>query len=172
MDDVELPETRDSFEKIIALAIAFLAVVHAFVDNTGNNGQADAIVSTNLASNQWAYYQAKSLKEILADSNASLLAVMAPADSAAAKTKIEELKKDAIRYEGEKRQIMEKAKELEVQAKHGQSIDDQCDVAALFLQIAIVICSIAILVRWRAIFYAGVAVGLVGIYQSVIAFMM
>ncbi len=172
MDEIELPEAKDSFEKIIALVIAILAVVHAFVDNTGNNGQADAIVSTNLASNQWAYYQAKSLKENLADSNAALLSVMAPADSAAAKAKVEELKQDAMRYEGEKKHIMEKARELEAQAKHGQSIDDQCDIAALFLQIAIVVCSIAILVRWRAIFYTGVAVGLLGIYQSVIAFMM
>lgn len=157
---------------MIALSIAILAVVLAFVDNTGNNGQADAIVKTNLASNQWAYYQAKSLKENLAESNADLLAVLAPADSAAAKARLEESKKEATRYEAEKKEIKAKAEALQKEAELGQMIDDQCDVAALFLQIAVVICSIAILVRWRAIFFMGATVGLIGVYQSVIAFMM
>ena len=172
MAEVELPEAKDPFERVIALSIAILAVVLAFVDNTGNNGQADAIVSTNLASDQWAFYQAKSIKGSLAESNAALLSLLTPTDAAAAKEKVEEMKKEAARYEGEKKEIMTKAKALEDQARHGQAIDDQCDVAALLLQIAVVVCSIAILVRWRAIFFAGAIVGLVGVYQSVIAFMM
>ena len=172
MPEVELPEAKDPFERVIALSIAILAVVLAFVDNTGNNGQADAIVKTNLASNQWAYYQAKSLKENLAESNAALLAVLAPADAAAAKAKLEELGKESVRYDLEKKEIKAKAEGLQKEAERGQAIDDQCDVAALFLQIAVVVCSIAILVRWRAIFFAGVAMGLVGVYESVIAFML
>lgn len=172
MSEVELPEAKDPFERVIALCIAVLAVVLAFVDNTGNNGQADAIVKTNLASNQWAYYQAKSLKENLAESNAALLAVLSPGNSATAKSQGDEMHKESLRYELEKKEIKAKAEALEKEAQHGQAIDDQCDVAALFLQIAVVICSIAILVRWRAIFFAGAVLGLVGVYQSVIAFMM
>lgn len=172
MPEVELPEANDPFERVIALCIAILAVVLAFVDNTGNNGQADAIVKTNQASNQWAYYQAKSLKENIAESNALLLSVLSATDQAAAKAKQEEATKDSARYDAEKKEIKAKAEALEKEAEHGQAIDDQCDIAALFLQIAVVVCSIAILVRWRAIFFVGASIGLVGIYQSVIAFMM
>lgn len=167
----EIPEAKDPFEKLIALSVAILAVVLAFVDNTGNNGQADAIVKTNLASNQWSYYQAKSLKENLAGTTAELMETLAP-DSPATKAKIEKLRKDQIRYEGEKKKIKEEAEALTKEAEHGQAIDDQCDVAALFLQIAVVICSIAILVRWKAIFFVGLSVGLVGIWQGIAAFRM
>jgi FtsZ-binding cell division protein ZapB len=171
MADVELPEeASDPFERLIALSVAILAVVLAFVDNTGNNGQADAIVKTNLASNQWAYYQAKSLKENFASNNAELLTALATND--AAKAKIEELKKDAARYDSEKKEIKDKAEALTKEAEHGQAIDDQCDVAALLLQISVVICSIAILVRWKAIYFVGLAVGAVGIYEGVVAFLM
>lgn len=170
MADVEVPEAKDPFERLIALSVAILAVVLAFVDNTGNNGQADAIVKTNLASNQWAYYQAKSLKENLAANNAELLAALAPNDSA--KAKVEELKKDAARYEAEKKEIKDKAEALTKEAEHGQAIDDQCDIAALLLQIAVVICSIAILVRWKAIYFVGLAVGVAGIYEGIVAFLM
>ena len=52
------------------------------------------------------------------------------------------------------------------------SIDDRADEASLLLQIAIVICSIAILVKWRAIFYVGVVVGIAGTAVAVSAFMM
>lgn len=172
MPEPELPEARDPFERVIALCVAVLAVALAFVDNTGNNGQAEAIVKTSLAANQWAHYQAKSLKENLAESDAALLAVLAPSGSAQAQSKRDEVKKESARYEVEKKEIKAKAESLQKEAERGQKIDDQCDVAALFLQIAVVICSIAILVRWRAIFFVGASVGLVGVYQSVIAFMM
>ena len=59
-----------------------------------------------------------------------------------------------------------------VEAAKGQAIDDRCDIAALLLQIGVVVCSIAILVRWNAIFYAGLTVGIAGIAVSVTAFMM
>jgi ABC-type xylose transport system substrate-binding protein len=170
MSEVEVPEAKDPFERLIALSVAILAVVLAFVDNTGNNGQADAIVKTNLASNQWAYYQAKSLKENLSANNAELLAALAPND--AAKAKVEELNKQAARYEAEKKEIKDKAEALTKEAEHGQSIDDQCDIAALLLQIAVVICSIAILVRWKAIYFVGLAVGVAGVYEGIVAFLM
>ena len=168
----ELPEARDPFEKAIALTIAILAVVLAFVDNTGNNGQADAIVKTTLASNEWSYYQAKSIKGNLASSNASLLSMLTTADPVASKAKIEELTKDAARYEGEKEEIKNKAKQYEAEAAVGQAIDDRCDIAALLLQIGVVVCSIAILVHWRLIFFAGLLVGIAGIAVGVTAFTM
>ncbi len=171
-DTPEIPEAKDPFEKIIALTIAVLAVVLAFVDNTGNNGQADAIVKTNQASNQWAYYQAKSVKQNLAETQASLLAVLSPSDAAAAKAKLAQVTADAQRYEAEKKEIKTKAEQLEKEAQHGQDIDDRCDIATLLLQVAVVICSIALLSRWKAIFYAGVGIGVAGAIVSVTAFMM
>ena len=114
MADVELPEAKDPYEKLIALSVAILAVVLAFVDNTGNNGQADAIVKTNLASNQWAYYQAKSLKENFAANNAELLSALTTND--AAKAKIEELKQEAARYDAEKKEIKAAAEALTKEA--------------------------------------------------------
>lgn len=171
-DTPEIPEAKDPFERVIALTIAILAVVLAFVDNTGNNGQADAIVKTNLASNQWSYYQSKSLKENLAESSSTLLGLLTPVDAAAAKTKLDELKSQAGRYDAEKKEIKSKAEALEAEAQRGQDIDDRCDIAALLLQIAVVVCSIALLVSWRPIYYLGVAVGVGGVVVSVTAFLM
>lgn len=157
---------------MVALTIAILAVVLAFVDNTGNNGQADAIVKTTLASNEWARYQAKSIKENLAENNVVLLSLLSPADAAAAKAKLEELKSEVTRYEGEKKEIRLTAESLVKEAQQGQAIDDRCDIATLLLQIAVVVCSIALLVHWKPIFYVGLVTGIAGVAVSVTAFMM
>ena len=171
-DTPEIPEAKDPFERLIALTIAILAVILSFVDNTGDNAKTDAIVKTTEAANRWAYYQSKSLKENLAETSATLLAALAPADPTTAKTKREEMTAEIARYKGEKQAIMEEAKALEKQSAYSMSINDRADQASLLLQIAVVICSIAILVRWKAIFYLGLTCGIAGIAVSILAFRM
>lgn len=170
-DAVELPEAKDPYERSVALTIAILAVILAFVDNTGDNAKTDAIVKTTAAANKWAYYQSKSTKQNLAESTAVILGQLTPVDAAATKAKQEQVQKDAARYEAEKKEIQEEAKALEKEVEHSMAIDDRADQAALLLQIAVVVSSIAILVRWKPIFFAGLAVGIVGIAAAVRAFL-
>lgn len=170
-DAPELPEAKDSYERFIALTIAILAVVLAFVDNTGDNAKTDAIVKTTEAANKWAYFQSKSLKENLAESNALLLGLLTPVDPAAAKAKQEEMLKEVGRYDSEKKALIDEARALEAQAAKSMAVDDRSDEAALLLQVAVVICSIAILVRWKAIFVAGTIVGGLGVIAAARAFL-
>src|SRR4051812_50221216 len=72
-DAPEIPEATTDFEKKIALTIAILAVVLSLVNNLGDNSKTDAIIKTNQASDRWAYYQAKGIKENMAGMHASLL---------------------------------------------------------------------------------------------------
>jgi hypothetical protein len=170
-DTPDLPEAKDSYERVIALTIAILAVVLAFVDNRGDNAKTDAIVNTTKAANKWAYYQAKSVKENLADNSATLLSLLTPLDAAAAKAKSDQLTADVTRYEGEKKQLTTDAQDLEKAAAQGMAINDRSDEAALLLQVAVVVCSIAILVRWKAIYFTGLAIGLLGVAAAVRAFL-
>ncbi len=170
---VELPEARDGFEKAVALTIAVLAVILSFIDNKGDNAKTDAIVKTNEAANQWAFFQSKSLKENFAANNSLLLEMLAPAPGLAPdamKTKLEALKHEAERYDGEKKEIKAKAEALKAEADAAMEIDDRCDLASLLLQIGVVVASISILVRWKAIFFAGAACGLAGAVVGITAF--
>jgi len=162
-DAPELPEAKDTYERVIALTIAILAVILAFVDNAGDNAKTNAIVKTTEAANKWAYYQAKSLKENGAEGNAALLAVLTPTDAAAAKAAHDLFDGEAKRYNGEKKELMTEAQDLEKQVARSMAIDDRADEAALLLQVAVVVCSIAILVRWKLIYFAGLVVGVGGI---------
>ncbi len=172
MAELEIPEAKDPFEKKIALTIAILAVVLSFVENHGNVEKTEAIIKTTEVSNEWAHYQAKALKGNLAESTSTLLGLLTPLDAAAAKEKKAEMAKEATRYDEEKKEIMGEAKKLKEEADRSLTIEGRCNSAELLLQIGVVLCSIAILVSWRPIFYVGGLLGLIGAAVGISSFMM
>ena len=174
-DAPEIPEAKDPFEKRVAVTIAIIAIVLSFVQNEGDNSQADAIIRTNEATNQWAYYQAKSIKGQISEMHASLLPRLPPAPGETPETlraEGERLTQEATRYDAEKGGIQAKAQELQAEAAHLAKVNDRCDQSALFLQVAIVVSSVAILAGSRPFWWIGIALGIVGTAVGTTAFLM
>ena len=167
----EIPEATDPFEKRVAISIAILAIVLSFVGNLCDNAKTDAIIKTNEASNKWGHFQAKSIKGQLAGMQGELLAALGGATPDEARAKeVARLHSETARYETEKAGIGKEAEDLQKQATHDSAINDRCDLASLMLQIAVVICSVAILSRWHAFWFAGLALGLAGSIAGATAF--
>ncbi len=170
-DAPEIPEASDPFAKRVAISIAMLAVALSVISNRGDNAKTDAIIKTNEASNQWAYYQAKSIKGQLAQIHADLLAQLAPAGADLTKDS-GRLRAEALRYGEEKEEIKKKAEEAQKEAGKQSQVNDRCDLASLLLQIGVVVCSVAILSRWQMFWFAGLALGAAGVAFGVTAFLM
>ena len=169
----EIPEAEDRFGKQVAISIAILAVALAFIDSCGDNAKTDAILKTNAASNKWGHYQAKSLKENLYETEGRLLALLSPGgDQAARRQASEKAASEAKRYASEKAAIKVEAEKLVSEAEHNSRVNDRCDHAALGLQVGIVICSVAILSKWRPLWIAGLILGAIGIAIGATAFLM
>ena len=172
-DSPEIPEAKDPFEKRVALTIAILAICLSLIGNRGDNAKTDAIIKTNKASNSWGYFQAKSIKGEMAAMHGDLLSRLAGGDAAeAAKNETARLHDEGVRYDKEKSESKDKAEELEKDATHLLAVNDRCDLAALLLQIAVIICSVAILARAHKFWWAGMLLGAAGIVASVTAFLM
>ena len=109
----EIPEANDPFEKRAAVTIAILAVALAVVGNKGDNAKTDAIIKTNEAANEFAWYQAKSIKGSIANSERELLTLLSPSQTGGADiAKITEgLKAKSEKYEKDMEGIKEKAEE-------------------------------------------------------------
>src|SRR3954452_10852100 len=102
-DAPEIPEASSAFEKKIALTIAILAVVLSLVNNLGDNSKTDAIIKTNEATDKWMYYQAKGIKQQLAEMKSNLLTDLGGASiSEPAKARAEKMQGEAGRYDSEK----------------------------------------------------------------------
>lgn len=172
-DAPEIPEATTPFDKRVALSIAMIAVVLSFVENHGDNAKTDAIIKTNEASDQWAYFQAKGIKGQMAGMHGDLLASLSgPTPSAETTAEAARLRADAARYESEKAEIKTHAEALAQEAAHQGNVNDRCDLAALLLQIGVVVSSVAILSGWRPFWYAGLALGAAGTIAGVTAFLM
>lgn len=157
----EIPEAKDPFEKMVAISIAVIAVLLSYISMRGDNAKTDAVIETSKAANTWARYQAKSLKQNIKQLEIDMIDLNAAAAPGAAE-KSKKLADEVARYEKEMEKLFSEGKEHEGEAEKGSKMNDRCDLSGLFLQIGIVIASVAILSGQRLLWYASLGLAVVG----------
>jgi hypothetical protein len=177
MAEVELPNLEEleeirakTFTKRVALTTAFFAVLLAITSLGGNNAMKDMLLSQQQASDQWAFYQSKVLREHFYKTNglrieADLLergAGMKPAAKTLYEAMLKDMRAEEKRYGQEKMKIEEEAKHLEAERDKNLIKDPYFDYAEVLLQISIVMASISILAVSRQIFYFAIVSASIG----------
>ena len=153
----------------MALATVVLAVCATLSTFKGGSYSTASVINQTLASDQWAFYQAKSTKQHLYDvqiDQMTLQAMSAPATTearAAYDKKIKQYQDNSTRYEAEKKQIEAKARELESLRDDAKLHGRPFGIAVIFLQVAILLNSIAGLLKVKRIWWLSIPVGLTGI---------
>ncbi len=167
MADIDVPDyeelaerARDRFGRRVALVTALYAVLLAITSLGGNNAGKEMMLSQQQASNTWAYYQSKVMREhtyrIEALKTKALLAERGESMTSRARQEYDGLlalaEKESARFALEKKEIEAQAKQLEAARDVAMRKDPYFDFAEAFLQIAIVLSSIAILSNSLAVF--------------------
>ena len=83
-----------------------------------------------------------------------------------------DIEKKTTKYEGEKAEIMKVARGFEDTKADAQKHGAAFGLAVIFLQIAILLSSIAALLKQKPVYYLGLAVGVVGIVYFVNGFLL
>jgi len=137
---------------MVALTATFMALCNV---KDGNVTQAMAQAQTK-AVDQWAYYQAKSTKQSMAENSADLVALqrdlspaLAKEARAALEARVADFKAKAARYEQDKAAIKAEAERLEKEYDILNSHDDQFDMAEAGFTVAIALFGITILIQRR-----------------------
>ena len=177
MPEVELPNPEEihekaesSFGRRVALVTAVFAVMLALAGLGGSNATKEMLLAQQQSSNQWAFYQAKVIREHQYRSQKMRLEAdlieRGPSLRPEAREKLEAVLRkydeEEKRYNAEKKEIEQAAKRLEAARDRFQAKDPYFDVAEVFLQIAIVMSSVSILSRSRPIFFFSVLLALIG----------
>ena len=169
-DPEELEERRDkAFSRRVALITAIYAVVLAVASLGGNNAMKEMLLAQQQSSDQWAFYQAKVVREHLYRSQ-KLTVELALAEPSALKgrerTKYETLAQrlgdEEKRYNTEKKDVEKDAKKLEHERDVNRDRDPYFDYAEVLLQIAIVTASVSILATSRPMFWFSMALATAG----------
>lgn len=162
-------EKKEPWLNYLALTTVILAVCATLATFKGGGFSTRSVMSQTQASDQWSFYQAKSIKgyiyEMQKDKLELELKTMGKAPQAAEeyRRKIEEYGKKVAKYEGEKAQIQKEAKKFESIRDEAQKHSQAFGIAVIFLQIAILLSSIAALIKKKYFWLIGVAVGIAGI---------
>ena len=151
----------------VSLTMAVLAVLVAVVSLAGHRAHTEEVVKQAKASDQWAYYQAKNIREHEDQLFADLSSVVASKDAGAMDKFRDKSAQEADRYKHEKGEIQDAAKELEREVALEEKRADRYDLAELFLEIALVITSITLLSGRRIFWYLGILSGVVGVVVAV-----
>lgn len=176
MADVEVPDPQEAeekaaspFTKTVALLVAVYAVALAVTALGGSNAGKDMVMAQQKASNQWAYYQAKVMREnmyLLAAEGLELQVEesASPQTKAAREKKLADYRKKAATYKSEKEEIMAEAKKLEEERDTAARRDPYFDYAEVLLQIGIVLASVAMLSGRKESFYLSLALAALGVF--------
>jgi hypothetical protein len=177
MAEVEVPkpeevkeQIHDQFLRIVALTVASYAVILAIASLGGNNAAKETNLNQQQASNQWAYYQAKVIREH-AYRAAKLrlefdLLSLSEERRADAEKLIAKFAEEEKRFGGDKEEIAKDAKRFEKQRDLNLKKDPYFDYAEVLLQIAIVVASVSMLAKSRPVFAVSLVVALLGIFLT------
>ncbi len=173
---VEHHAQQPGLGQVVAIFSAVLATVGAIVSFFGGDTQNDAILFKNNAvferaeaSDQWNFYQAKSMKQNLAE-----LAAAINTDP----KKVEFYQGEAKRYAREKEDIRKTAEGHEKQARDWNAMSDKAlhphhflSISMTLLQIAIALASITVLVQKRWLLYGASLSALAGASPAIVAYL-
>ncbi|HEY5514350.1 MAG TPA: DUF4337 domain-containing protein [Geomonas sp.] len=166
-------EQKDPWLNYLALTTIVLAVCATMATFKGGGFSTRSVLSQTQASDQWAFFQSKSIKGYLYEMQKDQLemqvksqgAKMSPALAADYQQKINGYAAKIAKYESEKNKIQSDAKRLESRRDDAQRHGQAFGVAVIFLQIAILLSSIAALLKKKYVWVLGVLIGGYGILQ-------
>ena len=187
MAEVELPNPKelheraeDRFGRRVALVTALYAVILAVASLGGNNAMKEMLLAQQLASDQWAFYQAKVIREHQYRAQKLRLeldlaergAAMRPDLRERMQALLDRFGEEEKRYRGEKGDIEKAAKKLEHERDVNRSKDPYFDYAEVLLQIAIVCASVSILSTSRPMFWFSSILAILGALSTMNGFLL
>jgi hypothetical protein len=156
----------------VAVTLAILAVLVAMATLMGHRAATEELLLQTQASDQWAFFQAKNIRLHEMQGIADVLGSIQAVDKEKTEAMREQYLKDVERYEKEKDEISEKAKELENERAMVARREDRYDAAEVILEIALIVCSLTLLTKKRFFWFAGIVVGMTGVVVGVSGYLM
>ena len=172
-EGIELPERHHEDHPLVlpvSITISIMAVLVAGATLLGHRAHTEELLLQSQATDQWAYYQAKNGRYHGMQTTADLIETMIPRDKDKAEVLLKKYEKEIERYDSDKEDISEKAKELEKERDLVSRRADRFDGGEALLEIGLVICSITLLTKRKGFWVGGVLIGALGIMLAATGF--
>jgi hypothetical protein len=142
------------FEKNVAATMAVIAAALAIVSVFGQLLETEELLKQEKASDQWSYYQAKSIRRYESDVARDLFKSMSGESAAKG---VEKYTANMERYQKEGEEIQTEARGLEKESELKGQQALRLHLGEIFLEIGIVFASLAILTKRKLIWFVSIA---------------
>jgi len=172
-------EKKEKWMNYLAMSTVIFAVCATLSTFKGGGYGSRSLLNQTNASDQWAFYQAKSIKGSLTKNQLDNLqlqkdfivkATNSKGDVSIYDTKIASCEKEIKRYDEEKAEISAKAKAFEKDRDDCQKHGGKFGIAVIYLQVTILLSSIAGLMKKKPVWYLSIVIGVVGIFYFIDGF--
>jgi hypothetical protein len=173
MAEIELtPEhTADPYTRRVGILVGIVGIFLSVVTIASHRAHTQAVIHRTESNDQWAFYQAKKIRENTDDVALTLLHALG-SDSAAAQAAVRNLETARTKYSDDAKDIMKEAQIKDEEQKVEERRALLFDIGEGLLELGLVLCSLYFMAR-RAFFpVLGVAASLAGALVGVWGWML
>ena len=170
---------KEKWLTYMAITTILIAVAATLSTFKGGGFSTKSLLNQTLASDQWAFFQSKSIKSYIYDMRRENLEIqVASLEKQKGKEAlikkydgmISDYTQKVKTYESEKEAISKGAKDFENLRDESKKHSGKFGIAVIFLQISILLSSIATLSKKRFVWICGLVLGIIGIFYFIDGF--
>jgi hypothetical protein len=155
---------KEPFDKRVAATMAILAAFLAVISVLGHIMTTEELLAQQRASDQWSYYQAKSIRRYQSEVARDLFSGLKQSDQSA------QYQKNAEKYRKDDDDIQKEAQGLEHESHLRGRQALGFHFGEVFLEFSIVLASLAILTKRVFLWYGSILSGTVGVVIATVVF--
>jgi hypothetical protein len=166
-------EKKEKWLTYLAITTVLIAVTATLSTFKGGGFSTRSLLNQTKASDQWAFFQSKSIKGYIFDMRRENLELQLESVKKQKgnedlvkkyESLIEDYKQKIKKYEEEKEEITKAATGFEKERDLSKLHSGKFGIAVIFLQISILLSSIATLSKKKFVWYCGLVLGVIGVF--------
>jgi len=168
MTEIEVrPEhVGDPTTRNVGILVGVVGILLSVVTIASHRAHTEAVIHRTESNDQWAFYQAKKIRETTSDVAATLLQALAP-DPGKAAAAIGKLDAARDKYAAEAKEIMKEAEAKDAEQKIEESRALRFDIGEGLLELGLVLCSLYFLARKSFFPLLGVIASIAGVAMGI-----
>jgi len=175
-EGIELPEHHHGEDNPliipVSVTISILAVLVAIVTLMGHRAHTEELSRETQAASRWEQYQAKSIRQRMAQVGSDLITVVAPLNKEKGEEVTKKYEKEVEHYASDKEDVSKMAEELEADRDRAMHRADRFDLGEVLLEIGLVICSLTLLAKRKIFWFGGILVAATGLGVAISGLLM
>jgi hypothetical protein len=148
MPEIEVkPEhAADPYTRGVGILVGVVGILLSVVTIASHRAHTEAVIYRTESNDQWAFYQAKKIREITSDVAVTLLHTLEP-DAGKAEAAVHKLEAARDRYSDEAKDIKKEAEAKDDEQKIQEKRALRFDIGEGLLELGLVLCSLFFLAR-------------------------